>query len=124
MENMFFSKKLCAALCILITIIMLLGALASCTPSDSGKESGSVTPGTETDTDNRESESETNTSTVPGKDTLKIMYDGKTDFQIVRAENSTDDEKTALLALREAILKKTGAEIPVVTDFERLYPVK
>ncbi len=124
MGNMFFSKKLCAALCILITIIMLLGALASCTPSDSGKESGSVTPGTETDTDNRESESETNTSTVPGKDTLKIMYDGKTDFQIVRAENSTDDEKTALLALREAILKKTGAEIPVVTDFERLYPVK
>lgn len=80
MGNMFFSKKLCTALCILITIIML-GALASCTPSDSGKESGSVTPGGETDTDNRESESETNTSTVPGKDTLKIMYDGKPTFR-------------------------------------------
>lgn len=51
-------------------------------------------------------------------DRIPIMQNGSTQYRIVRGDKASDAEKAAASALCDAIKKKTGVSIEIVTDLE------
>ena len=88
-------------LTILLAVLMIVSALAACTPAVPSE-----------DTDTSIPQSEVGTTDAP----LTLVADGVSDYVIVRGENAFISEVTASTELQKYLKQITGVELPVVTD--------
>ena len=95
-------------LCLLLSLVMMLGLVAACTDAETPSDTPDDTPSDETPD-----------TPTPEQTMIDIVKDGVTSYRIVRGDlYTTADVPTRMaVGLREAIIAATGAQPDITTDY-------
>ena len=104
-------KKNIRLLSFLLTLVMVLGILVSCSPAGSGEST--VAPET--------SASESTSSGEAENKTFDLIVNGETTVKIIRPQDLSSEHAyvTAAIAIRDKIEDATGVRLSMGDDFKR-----